>query len=161
MHVDYSQLPATTRVWVYQVNRNLTDQEADFVEQQLKVFSEQWVSHQIPINTSYKLIYNRFIVLLADESKGVSGCSIDSSVAVIRKIESELGIIILDNKMQIIYLGADNMLYDATMSEFRAKLTSGELSESTTVFNNLVQNKQELEEMWQTTVSNSWHKQMV
>ncbi len=161
MHVDYSQLPNTARVWVYQVNRNLTNQEADFVEQQLKAFSEKWVSHQIPINTSYKLIYNRFIVLLADESKGVSGCSIDSSVAIIRHIESELGVTILDNKMQIIYLADDNMLKDATMAEFKSLLSTEKLSNATTVFNNLVKNKQELEESWQTNVANSWHKQLV
>ena len=40
-----------------------------------------------------KLKYNQFIILMADESiASVSGCSIDSSVGVIREIEKHLSI---------------------------------------------------------------------
>ncbi|MGK0407842.1 MAG: hypothetical protein ACJAZH_001667 [Roseivirga sp.] len=45
------------------------------------------------------------------------------------------------------------------MVDFRAALEAGEIGENTIVFNNLIENKGQLKRQWETTLSNSWHKQ--
>ncbi len=79
-------------VWVYQVQQALTLNEAFQVEDILKTFTSNWNSHGTPVKGYANLF---FLVsssyLVADETAhGVSGCSTDSSVRVIKDIEKDV-----------------------------------------------------------------------
>ena len=77
-----------SRVWVYQCSRLFTLNEALEIEELLKEFTMQWKSHGTPVKGAAYLFFGQFIVLLADETAtGVSGCSTDSSVRLIKDIE--------------------------------------------------------------------------
>ena len=96
MFVSYSEIANSSRVWVYQSDRSLSDKEVVFIQQKLLAFCNDWKAHQAHLKSSYKVLHNRFIILLVDEEqKNASGCSIDSSVNVIKEIESEFGIDLL------------------------------------------------------------------
>ena len=86
-----------SRVWVYQSSRLFSLSEAFDVEDLLKEFTGQWKSHGTPVKGAGYLFFGQFIVLMADErATGVSGCSTDSSVRLIKDIEQRFGVSMFD-----------------------------------------------------------------
>ena len=84
-------MPDESRVWTYLCNRILNDQEANLIEVQIKKFTRSWKAHQKPLSANGQLLYNQYIVLAVDESvEPISGCSIDSSVHLVKTIEKHL-----------------------------------------------------------------------
>ena len=84
-------MPDESRVWTYLCNRILNDQEANLIEGQIKKFTRSWKAHQKPLSANGQLLYNQYIVLAVDESvEPISGCSIDSSVHLVKTIENHL-----------------------------------------------------------------------
>src|SRR6266496_1040154 len=86
-----------SRVWVYQCNRLFDLNEALEIEEMPKEFTLQWKSHGTPVKGEAHLFFGRFIILIADETAtGVSGCSTDSSVRLIKDIEQKFGVNMFD-----------------------------------------------------------------
>src|SRR3954465_13116017 len=84
------EMDASSRVWIYQSSRLFTLSEALEIEEMLKEFVESWHSHGVPVKGYARLFYGQFIVLMADETaSGVSGCSTDSSVRLMKEIEQK------------------------------------------------------------------------
>ena len=96
MKLDYKYLlddnfHPDSRVWVYQASRIFSLQEALEIEELLNEFTAQWKSHGTPVKGAAYLFFGQFIVLIADETAtGVSGCSTDSSVRMIKDIEQTI-----------------------------------------------------------------------
>jgi len=151
MFVPYSEIANSSRVWVYQSDRILSDKEVIFIQQKLLAFCKDWKAHQANLKSSYEVLHNRFIILLVDEQEQKSsGCSIDSSVKVIKEIEAVFGIDLF-NRTQIAFEQNGEIITLST-PEFKKVVQS-----DTIVFNNLVTTKADLEENWKTVASNSWH----
>src|SRR5690606_42108525 len=94
------------RVWIYQSNRFLKEDEIQRVEQILQEFVAQWTAHGDQLAGSFEIRYGLFILLFVDEQKAmVTGCSIDKSVHLLKKIEQVLGISLFD-RLQIAYRSA-------------------------------------------------------
>src|SRR5688500_18680711 len=93
MNTDYRDLLPddfndNSRVWVYQSNRLFSLHEAFQIEDLLKAFVSNGHSHGTPVTGYANLFFGQFIVIVADETRsGVSGCSTDSSVRLIKDIE--------------------------------------------------------------------------
>src|SRR4051795_4973297 len=94
MNIKYKQyIPEdfhpNSREWVYQNNRLFTIGEAFEIEHILKEFLEQWNSHGVPVKGYANLLFGQFLIFISDETAtGVSGCSTDSSVRVVKEIET-------------------------------------------------------------------------
>ena len=103
MNLEYKHLlnnnfHADSRVWIYQSSRLFSLNEALEIEELLKEFVQQWKSHGTPVKGEAYLFFGQFIVLLADETAtGVSGCSTDSSVRLIKDIEQRFKVPIKDS----------------------------------------------------------------
>ena len=76
----------------------------------------------------------------------------------VQNLEHELSVSLMD-RTQIAYRDDNGMIDTMHMTGFRAALESGDLDENTTVFNNLIETKQDLTDDWEVPVSRSWHKQ--
>src|SRR5687768_5083641 len=97
MFVSFESLPQTARVWIFQSDRPFEGEELKKAEVKLREFTEEWAVHGTAFETSFSIRFNQFIVLAADESRqNASGCSIDSSVRVLKDIEKLLGIKLFD-----------------------------------------------------------------
>ena len=74
-----------SRIWIYQSDRMFSEKETEAIDEMLRQFTDSWTSHGAKVKGFGKVFFNRFIVLMADEtSSGVSGCSTDSSVRLIK-----------------------------------------------------------------------------
>jgi hypothetical protein len=160
MNLEYAHLlPADfapdSRVWIYQSSRLFFMSEAIQIEDLLNDFITKWNSHGTPVKGFGTLFFGQFIILMADENAtGVSGCSTDSSVHLMKEIEKLYNVSLFDrqnlafvikDKIQLLPLNQLQYAYD---NQF--------INADTLYFNNLVQTKKELETNWRITVKESW-----
>lgn len=147
-------MPEFSRVWVYQAERSLTDQELSKVANRLTAFCESWNTHGSLMPTSFEIIDDQIILLAVDESNlGASGCSIDSSVRTLRELESQLGID-LTNQGKVSYKNQDKIEVSPALG-IKAKVLSGEISVNTEVINPLIKEKSDLKQLW-IPAKSSW-----
>jgi len=155
MYLPFEEMPAGARIWVYQSDRKFTPQEESSISDKLQSFCEQWNTHGSRMPTSFDIKYSKIIILSVDESQlGASGCSIDSSVKVLRNIEEELGINLL-NQGKVSFMDG-NEVTTTTLPEVKNYIISGKLGKETYIFNPVVDIKQDLEEKWLITAKESW-----
>lgn len=149
-----------SRVWVYQSNRLFTLSEALDIEDMLKEFVVGWKSHGTPVKGDAHLLFGKFIVLLADETPtGVSGCSTDSSVRLVKEIEQRYNVNLFD-RTTLAFIVKDKVEL-LPLSQLQYAVDNGFISGDTLYFNNLVQTKEELENKWIIPVKESWLKNKV
>jgi hypothetical protein len=155
MYVPFEELTAESRVWIYQANRPFTIEESTMATAMLHLFCEQWVAHGQVLKSSFKIEKNQFVIMAVDEDfHNPSGCSIDSSVGVLRQIQSATGVDLLDRTKVSFFLNDQIVLIP--LSELKSGFASGRFKESTMIFNTLASTKAEWEAKWQIPAEKSW-----
>lgn len=153
--IPINEMPDHSRVWVYQSDRNFSDSEVIKIEQLLINFIGNWATHGTPLKASGAVLYNRFVIIMVDESSvKASGCSIDKSVAFIKHLEKEFNCDFF-NRLKIAYIEGENVK-TFNFNEKEELISKGEISSNTIIFNNLVQNKAEFMSNWKIKLSDSW-----
>lgn len=156
-----SRLPDHTRVWIYQSNRELSSTEVEQIENSAKDFLTEWNAHGAKMSAQLVVLYNRFVVLAADETAvQASGCSIDSSVRFLKTLEQNLNIDLFD-RLNLAFRDASGNIATKTVSEFQEAIDRGEITPATIVFNNLVNTLGDLRKSWEVPASGSWHVRML
>jgi len=150
--VEFNDL---SKVWIYQSSRLFLMSEALEIETILEQFVTTWKSHGDPVKGYGNLFFGQFIVLMADETAtGVSGCSTDGSVRVVKEIEQQFSVqcferqtlaFIVKDKIQLLPL---SQLSYAAENEF--------IEANTLYFNNTVLTKKELLQNWIIPIKDSW-----
>ena len=170
MNFDYKHLldgnfHPDSKVWVYQSNRLFTLNEALEIEELLKEFTTNWKSHGTTVKGDGHLFFGQFIVLLADETAtGVSGCSTDSSVRMIKDIEQRFKVNMFDRTTLAFIINdksdpsmpQDYRIQLLPLSQLQYAVENGFIHADTIYFNNLVQTKVELKSNWMVAVKDSW-----
>jgi hypothetical protein len=160
MNLEYEQyIPEdfhpTSRVWVYQSNRLFTIGEAFEIESILKEFLEQWKSHGVPVKGYANLLYGQFLIFMADETAtGVSGCSTDSSVRVVKKVESLFKVNMFDR--QTLAFVIKDKIQVLPMAQLGYAMQNHFITPDTLYFNNLINTKDQLLKDWIIPVKQSW-----
>lgn len=160
MNLDYQQFipedfSASSRVWVYQASRRFFITEALSMEPLLEEFVSEWKSHGVPVKGFANLLFGQFIIIMADETAtGVSGCSTDSSVRLIKNIEETYKVNLFDRQALAFY-SKDNIQL-LPMSQVKYAVENGFITPETLYFDNLVSTKEELLNKWIVSVKNSW-----
>jgi len=160
MNLEYKNLldknfSADSRVWVYQSSRLFTLHEALLVEELVNDFTAKWLSHNVAVKGAGYLFFGQFIILMADEkATGVSGCSTDSSVRLIKGIEQKFGVNMFD-RTTLAFVIKDKVQL-LPLAQLQYAFDNGFINSDTLYFNNLVQTKEELESNWIIPVKDSW-----
>jgi hypothetical protein len=153
------QFSTNSRVWVYQSDKKLTDEVVARIQHRLDDFATQWTAHNNQLKAKGEVRYNRFLILIVDETQaGASGCSIDKSVHFMQTLEREFGINLFD-RFNLAYREADEVR-SLPRHGFEDLLKNGTITIDTIVYNNLVQNLNELETKWEVPFKDSWHIQL-
>lgn len=149
-----------SRVWIYQASRLFTMQEVLQVEVLLNDFTENWKSHGTPVKGYGNVLFGQFIVLMADENAtGVSGCSTDSSVRLIKQVEEIFKVNMFDRQMLAFLVKEKIQLLP--LAQIQYAVDNQFITADTVYFNNLVQTKDELEQNWMVPVKDSWLKNRI
>ena len=160
MHFNKKELiPANfhpeSKVWIYQCNRDFTKMEAEEIKSVLNNFASSWTSHGAKVKGFATLLLDTFIIFMADESAtGVSGCSTDSSVRVVKEIENNYNVELFNR--QLLAFWVDNKIVQIPLNELHTALSNQFISPETLYFNNTILSKKEIEEKWLTKLKYSW-----
>lgn len=148
-----------SRVWIYQADRALSAEEQIQIQEILTDFTSQWLAHVNQLAATGEIRNDRFIILSVDEQQtGATGCSIDKSVKLMQEIEQRFRISLFD-RFNIAYRD-ENEIRSVDREEFENLIKSGAVNNDTIVFNNLVENREQLETNWEIPLKNSWHAQV-
>ena len=160
MNLSYKELlPAgfsgESRVWIYQSSRLFSLTEALAIEEILEEFAKNWKSHAIPVKGFGTLFFGQFIVLIADETAtGVSGCSTDSSVRIIKEIEAAFKVNMFD-RTSLAFVVKDKVQI-IPMSQLNYAIKNGFISAETLFFDNTITTLDLLVDKWILPIKESW-----
>ena len=144
-----------SRVWIYQSSRMFTLGEAFELEKMLADFVDSWQTHGTPVKGYANLFFGQFIVMMADETgAGVSGCSTDSSVRVVKMIEQRFNVKMFD-RLNLAFLIKDKVQL-LPLSQLQYGLDNNFITPETIYFNNTVLNKKDLLQNWLLPIKKSW-----
>jgi len=160
MNIDFKeQIPeefsTASRVWIYQSSRLFFLSEALKIEEILEEFVSNWKSHGADVKGYANLFFGQFIVLMADESiAGVSGCSTDSSVHVIKAIEKQFNVSLFERQTLAFIIKEKVQLLP--LPQLNYAIENKFVDADTLYFNNTVTTKKELLQNWLIPVKESW-----
>lgn len=157
MHVPFESLPSIARVWIFQASRKFTFEEKNILTEQLQAFTETWVTHGHPMQASFQIPFDHFVVLAADEGyTAASGCSIDDSVRTIKSVADRIGVDFFNRSLvafQTDAVGIDLIALD----QLKTTHAAGQWNAETLTFNNLIATKAQLPQ-WRVPAGSTWLK---
>src|SRR5437879_10794469 len=127
------QFSEQSRVWIYQSDKELYDEQVKQLVDQLNKFAAEWTAHNHQLKAKAEVRYNRFLILIVDESQaGASGCSIDKSINFMKKLEQQFNIRLFD-RFNFAYRDGEKVL-SLPRHEFEELLKTGKINTDTVVF---------------------------
>lgn len=154
-HLVPEEFSSDSKVWIYQSSRVFTVSEALDIETILEDFVSDWKSHGTPVKGFGTLFFGQFIVLMADEAiTGVSGCSTDSSVRLIKALEASFKVTMFDRMNLAFYINEKIQLLPFNQMEYA--LEKSFIHPDTMFFDNTVLTKSGLMDRWIIPFSSSW-----
>ena len=160
MNLSYKEIipeyfSVDSKVWIYQSNRIFTIHEALQIEEKLNEFTREWKSHQSPVKGFGTLFFGRFIILMADETAtGVSGCSTDSSVRLIKELEQVYHVTLFERTLLAFIIKDQIQLLP--VSQLKYAFENNFIGCDTLFFDNNISTKSSLMEKWIIPIKDSW-----
>jgi hypothetical protein len=143
MYLNFEDLPASARVWVYLADKDLDESRKTEIASFLKTGMETWAAHGEPLVGGFTFLENRFLIIGVDQQAHLpSGCSIDASTRWIKEIQAKFGIDFLSRAI-VSKIGGEMKFH--SVFQIKKLIENGEIAEETLVFDQQVGTKAELE----------------
>jgi hypothetical protein len=156
-HALFSDFPDRAKLWVFPLARALSAGARARVAERLDAFFDDWNSHGAPVIGVHEIFEDRFILIAGYVEDGVSGCSADSLMRVMKALREEDGIDGFVRSL-VFFRDADRVLRSVTREEFRALVSAGQVDDDTTVFDTTLSTVADLRAgRFETTFGKSWH----
>lgn len=153
----FPDFPADAKLWVYPLARPLTEADRARVRERFEAFLGEWNSHGAPVIGAYEVFEDRFILVAGYLADGVSGCSTDSMMRVMKTLREADGIDGFDRAL-VFFRDADQVLRSVTREEFRALVSADQVDADTTVFDTTIATVGDLRAgRFETSFGKSWH----
>ncbi len=154
--IDIANLPDQSRIWIFGISPALDERKSSRLLSAIDQFLDGWAAHNQPIVSARDLLFGSFLVIAVDRRSETSGCSIDRMFGLLRQLERELDVTILDPN-RIFYVGMDGAIEAMSRAQFREK---GGLN--TVVFDTIVERLSAIRNgLWQRPAANSWHRSLL
>lgn len=157
---DLSSLSRDARVWIFQSSKLLHGDIRLDISSTLISFLKDWAAHGRALFAAFEIRYDRFIVIGVDEAQAqATGCSIDKLMRTVQALDDKHNLDLLE-RMKVAYREGEE-IKEVDANTFAAMLADGRANSETVVFNNVIQSVGELKTEWETTVANSWHRNLL
>ena len=161
MYVNFNDLNKNSKVWVFQSSSEIPELSLENISNDSKDFLDQLNSHGNSLKSSFKLIYNHFLIIAVENIKNeISGCSIDTITRFVKKLEVTYNLTFFD-RLIVKYKKNNDDIKSTSLNEFKTICKTKLIDDDIIVFNNLVKNIHELENIWETNIHNSWLKRFL
>ncbi len=152
---NWNEIEKDGRIWFYGANRRLIEDEKALIEKELDAFCANWAAHGEKLKCGYSIENNQFLLLAVDEGVAhASGCSIDSSVAIIRNLDESLKLDLF-NRLNVFLLNGDNVK-TVSHQEVKEMINSSQLDADSQLVNTLPKNMGDWLDRSNVLLSESW-----
>jgi hypothetical protein len=153
----FPNFPDKARLWVYALAKPLSVDDRTRVAERLDAFLQEWASHGTPVHGAYALLDDRFVLIAGYVDDGVSGCSTDSMVRVMKRLREESGIDGFDRTL-VFFRDSANRVQGVSREDFKELVEVGKVDATTSVFDATIQFVGDLRRGgFETTFAKSWH----
>jgi hypothetical protein len=154
---NFTHINDSDRVWIYQANRVLNNEEVGIIKASGNEFISSWAAHGKKLHAGVMVLHKLFVIVYMDEKQEkASGCSIDASVHWISALGEDLGINFLE-RTKVAYVNEEKTIELVTLEELEKRISLALFDENTEVFNNMVYSGKDLKHSWRSMLKNSWH----
>ena len=158
MFFPFNEMPGHSRIWIYQADRFLSDDEIALIKELAYEFVNDWTSHKQTLHASFEIVHNLFLVFAVDEQvNDTGGCSIDKAFQFVQYLEKMFRVKLLD-RMQVA-LSINSAIEIGHINDAVQKVKSA--TQPAFIFNNLISQKRQLQSEWMQPVEESWLLQMM
>lgn len=153
-------LSRESKLWLYQTDRNLSEEEINTIQKDLEVFCTEWTAHNKQLKAGYEIIDRRIIALAVDESMNdASGCSIDKSVNRLKELGTALNIDFF-GRMQMLFK-TENQIKSIDFNEVAEKYENQTVSDETLIYNMNISKLGELKTEFLIPLKSHWLYQKI
>ena len=154
--LELERLGDDARVWIFGISPRLDGGRQEEVLRRVDTFLDGWAAHGAPIASGRAIVEDSFLLVAVDKQSETSGCSIDKMFGLLKALERDLGVAILDANRIFVRHG-DGHVDAITREEFRA---SGD--KHTHVFDTNAERLGEIRNgTWERPAEKSWHAQLL
>ncbi|MGY6650006.1 ABC transporter ATPase [Wenyingzhuangia sp. IMCC45574] len=157
MLVDFDQLENNAKIFLYPSNKKFYPDLLIQIQKEVEEFMQNWTTNN-SIKASFKIDYQRFIIIGINPEKPVTTSLIDELVSFIFKLQSTHNIELLD-KLNVCFKQGEHVQYKE-VKEFKKLIKNKSVTANTIVFNNLINTKEELESDWELPAEDTWYNRM-
>jgi hypothetical protein len=160
MFVDYDTIAEDAKVWIYPSSRKFYPTEIEEIEEKIKTFVKNWKADDENFQVSYQFLYSRFIIFIADSSETtITNADIDVSVSFILQLQETYKVELLD-KMNACFKQGEFVQYKE-LKDFKKLVKNKAVTGKTIIFDNLINNKEDLENYWEIAIEDSWYNRFL
>ena len=146
----FTEFPDDSRIWLYQTNRPLDEEEVKLVNNKMSTFIKDWAAHGNQLWGNATVLNPYFVVVAVnDKLTPPSGCSIDASVHKLKEIGQLLNVDFF-TRMKIT-LEKEGKPHQIGFDELKTVAND----KSVLVYDPLVSNLGQLRREWPTKIENS------
>jgi hypothetical protein len=154
--VDISLLPDDSRIWIFGVSPSLDARKSSYLFSVVDRFLDEWSAHGQPIVSARDIVHRSFLIIGVDQRSETSGCSIDRMFGLLRQLERELEVAIL-NPDRIFCRDASGAVTAVSRRDFSERGRA-----DTVVFDILAERIGKIRGgEWEKVAGNSWHKSLL
>lgn len=154
--MDIHSLSDQSRIWIFGIAPALDAAKRTRMLQEVDRFLHDWAAHNVPVTSAREILHDSFLLIAVDKSAETSGCSIDRMFGLLRQLERDLGVAILDPNLVFVRHG-DGRVTAMTRDEFRAAADP-----HTVVFDTLAERLGEVRSgRWERRAEESWHAKLL
>jgi hypothetical protein len=147
-------IPKNHKLWFYGFTKDLDNNDLRNIEARLNQFTQEWESHGQKVNAKSLLVGGHLMILAVNNDFiEASGCSIDSSVALIRDINKEYQLDLFD-RLKLGIVEGEKIKY-LSKEQVSLSVESGSLDVNKMCVNETINNSDHLSQFI-VPVSQSW-----
>ncbi len=155
----YHAFHPQSKVWIYQANRFLAEQEIQDITLLCQNFVKQWEAHGKPLDADFYIFYGLFIVFFVNaQHENASGCSIDKQVALIKFIEEKYSLILTDRLLVAFTTREHNNIKILKHTQLLQAIQDNKISKNIYIFDNSLHTLQDFKKSWKIPITESWLK---
>ncbi len=144
------------KVWIYLSDKELKGDLLNSVLRAGNDFVSNWKAHEMPLNATFEVQNDRFIVVSVDETTyNASGCSIDKLLRLVKQLETDHQLQLL-NRLLVGYQTSNGVEVIAA-SSVKEKLLEKQLDENTLIYNVAASDSEEYSQ-WLQPLKETWLK---
>jgi hypothetical protein len=149
---ELDRLAGDSRIWIFGISPPLDRVQSQTVLRAVDSFLDNWAAHGTPITSARTILEDSFLIVAVDKKSETSGCSIDKMFGLLRQLERDLDVEILDAN-RVFVRDAGGHVRSLTRAEFRE-----EGDPHTVVFDTTAERLADIRSgRWERKASDSWH----